>query len=153
MMYMIPVYLSAFIQNGWQNSTIRSKRTLWWNIIINSPRIHVSSRLPQSPSASFGGFTPKASSTWNRSVFHSRKSLWEGFGIFLMNCLYKGNSHYSRFHRHSLDASTHLYKRVCPSVCPSRVFLNEPIMDENGRKWLGKSSKRSKLVKKSFWDI
>ena len=45
-----------------------------------------------------------------------------------------------------LDASTHLYKRVCPSVRPSvrrsvgpsvgpeRVFLNEPIMDENGRK-------------------
>ena len=30
-----------------------------------------------------------------------------------------------------LDASTHLYKRVCPSVGPS---VNEPIMGENGRK-------------------
>ena len=53
-----------------------------------------------------------------------------------------------------LDASTHLYKRVCPSVRrsvgpsvrrsdgpsvrrsvgPSRVFLNERITGENGRK-------------------
>ena len=33
-----------------------------------------------------------------------------------------------------LDASTHLYKRVCPSVRPERVFFNEPIMGENGRK-------------------
>ena len=36
-----------------------------------------------------------------------------------------------------LDASTHLYKRVCPSV-RNAFFLNEPIMDENGRKWLEK---------------
>ena len=78
----------------------------------------------------------------------------------------------------SLDASTHLYKRVCPSVFrsvrpsvrpslrpsvrpslrpsvrpsvrPSRVFFNEPIMGENGRKWLGKQSKCSKLVEKVF---
>ena len=47
----------------------------------------------------------------------------------------------------ALDESTHLYKRVCPSVGPwvrrsvTRSFLNEPIMDENGRKWLGKQSK------------
>ena len=37
-----------------------------------------------------------------------------------------------------LDASTHLYKRVCrsvgPSVRPERVFFNEPITGENGRK-------------------
>ena len=39
--------------------------------------------------------------------------------------------------------------RVCPSVRPSRVFFNEPIMEENGRKWLGKRSKCSKLVVKS----
>ena len=38
---------------------------------------------------------------------------------------------------------------VRPSVRSSRVFLNEPIMDENSRKWLGKQSKWSKLVKKS----
>ena len=35
------------------------------------------------------------------------------------------------------------------SVGLSRVFLNESIMDENGRKWLGKQCKWSKLVKKS----
>ena len=37
-----------------------------------------------------------------------------------------------------IDASSHLYKRVCPFVGPlvrpSRVFFNEPIMGENGRK-------------------
>ena len=52
-----------------------------------------------------------------------------------------------------LDASTHLYKRihlsVRPSVPPERVLFNEPIMRENGRKWLGKQSKCSKLVSKS----
>ena len=52
-----------------------------------------------------------------------------------------------------LDASTHLYKRVCPSVRPSvrpeRVFFNEPITGENGRKWLGKQCKCSQLVRMS----
>ena len=38
---------------------------------------------------------------------------------------------------------------VRPSVGPSRGFCNEPITDENYRKWLGKQSKWSKLVKKS----
>ena len=37
----------------------------------------------------------------------------------------------------------------CPSVRPSPVFFNEPIMGENGRKWLGKQSKYSKFVKTS----
>ena len=49
-----------------------------------------------------------------------------------------------------LDASTRLYKRVCPSVGSSvrhSLFLNEPITGENGRKLLGKQSKCSKLVK------
>ena len=35
------------------------------------------------------------------------------------------------------------------SVRPERVFSNEPIMDENSRKWLGKQSKWSQLVKMS----
>ena len=35
-----------------------------------------------------------------------------------------------------LDASTHLYKRVRPSVGPERVFLNEPITGEMvGNDW------------------
>ena len=46
---------------------------------------------------------------------------------------------------------THLYKRVCPSVRPSirNPFFNEPIMVNNGRKWLKKLSKCFQLVKKS----
>ena len=53
-----------------------------------------------------------------------------------------------------LDASTHLFKRVCPSVVPSALgmscfFFNETIMGENGRKLLGKQTKCSRLVKKS----
>ena len=35
------------------------------------------------------------------------------------------------------------------SVRPERVFFNEPIMGENGQKWLGKQSKGSKLYWKS----
>ena len=35
------------------------------------------------------------------------------------------------------------------SVRPERVFSNEPVMDENVRKWLGKQSKRSQLIKMS----
>ena len=34
---------------------------------------------------------------------------------------------------------------VSPSVHPERVFFNEPIMRENGRKRLGKQSKCSKV--------
>ena len=46
-----------------------------------------------------------------------------------------------------LDASTHLYKRVCPSVCPfvgpsiTRFFFKELIIGEIDRKWMGKQSK------------
>ena len=43
----------------------------------------------------------------------------------------------------------HLYKRVCPSIRSERVFYNEPIMAENGWKWLGKQSKGCKLIMKS----
>ena len=58
-------------------------------------------------------------------------------------------SSFSAQTRYFLDESSHIYMRVCPSVRPKRVFSNEPIMGENGRKRLGKKFKRSKLVKKS----
>ena len=45
-----------------------------------------------------------------------------------------------------LDAFTHLYKRVCPSVRGSVTrFFNEPIMGENGRKWQGTQSHAPKF--------
>ena len=75
------------------------------------------------------------------------------------------------------SVSQSVSQSVCPSVCPwvcasvgpsvrwsvgqsvrrsmawvrwsVTRFCNEPIMDENGRKWRGKPSKWSKLVKKS----
>ena len=52
------------------------------------------------------------------------------------------------------NASTHLSnsKRVHPCARRSvgdAFFFNEPIMWENGRKWLGKHTKCSKLVKKT----
>ena len=77
----------------------------------------------------------------------------------------QGSSTITNFYTHFLDASTHLYKRVCPSVRwsvrplirpsvgpsvgPERVFFNEPITGLNGRKWLGKLCNCSQLVKMS----
>ena len=71
----------------------------------------------------------------------------------------KSDVRFSKIFDEFLDASTHLYKRVCPCVGPSvRQFVGPSVRNafvsmsrlwEKMVKWLGKQFKCSKLLKQS----